>query len=181
VTIVVAVAAVVGASVAFALANSDDEATPTTTTTTSSTAEGRTIAQYDYSFVAPAGWQQTGGQVETRKVLLKPESAQSDLDVIAVEERLLNYNATEDRARAETELRGQYDARQNVSDFDASADFATKDVVYYREAAGSAVIDWYVLLQDGVQVSVGCQYPEDGRDRVRPACEQVVRTLTVTS
>ncbi|MCE7000045.1 type VII secretion-associated protein [Saccharothrix sp. S26] len=181
VTAVVVVVAVIGASVAYALSRDDDiDGGPTTPATSSSAAEGKTIAQYDYSFVAPSGWQQTGGQVETRKVLLKPESPGSELDVIAVEERLLNYNATQDRGRAEGELRGQYDQRENVSDFDPSADFAAKDVVYYREQAGSAVIDWYVLFQDDVQVSVGCQYPQDGRERVRPACEQVVGTLTVT-
>ncbi|WP_367134891.1 type VII secretion-associated protein [Saccharothrix sp. HUAS TT1] len=181
---VVVVVAAVGASVAYALTRNETPAGGSTTsgpTSPTTAAGGRTIAQYDYNFVAPDGWRQTGGQVETRKVLLEPEAPVSDLDVIAVEERLLNYNATEDRARAETELRGQYDQRENVSDFDASADFATKSVVYYREEAGSATIDWYVLLQDDVQVSVGCQYPRDGRDRVRPACEQVVRTLTVTS
>ncbi|MFE9744870.1 type VII secretion-associated protein [Saccharothrix saharensis] len=181
VTAVAVVVAIVGASVAYALTRENDiGGGPTTPAATSSGAAGKTIAQYDYSFVAPGGWQQTGGQVETRKVLLKPEAAGSELDVIAVEERLLNYNATEDRGRAETELRDQYDQRENVSDFDPSADFAAKDVVYYREQAGSAVIDWYVLFQDDVQVSVGCQYPQDGRDRVRPACEQVVGTLTVT-
>ncbi|WP_158844791.1 type VII secretion-associated protein [Saccharothrix deserti] len=187
VTIVVAVVAVVGASVAFALINGNagtgGQTTSGTTpaTTASGTAEGRPIAQYDYSFLAPTGWHQTGGQVETRKVLLKPESPVSNLDVIAVEEQKLNYNATEDRTRAETELRGQYDQRQKVSGFDASARFADKDVVYYREETDSVIIDWYVLFQDEVQVSVGCQYPPDGIDRVRPACEQVVRTLTVTS
>jgi type VII secretion-associated protein (TIGR03931 family) len=183
VTIVVAVLAVVGASVAFALSRSGAGAGGQTTTSpiTTTSADGKTIAQYDYSFVAPTGWQQTGGQVESRKVLLKPESAESELDVIAVEERKLTYDATQDRTRAETELRDQYDQRANVSGFDASANFAAKDVVYYREEAGSATIDWYVLFQDEVQVSVGCQYPADGRDRVRPACEQVVRTLTVTT
>ncbi|MEU4742881.1 type VII secretion-associated protein [Actinosynnema sp. NPDC023658] len=182
----VVVLAVVGASVAYALSrDTTTEGGPTTpassSTPASGAADGKTIAQYDYSFVAPAGWQQTGGQVETRKVLLKPEAPESTLDVIAVEERLLNYDATQDPDRARTELRRQYDQRAGVSDFDASADFATKGVVYYREEVGSATIDWYVLFQGTVQVNVGCQYPQDGRDRVRPACEQVVRTLTVTS
>ncbi|MFD1152444.1 type VII secretion-associated protein [Saccharothrix hoggarensis] len=182
---VVAVCVVVGASVAFLLAQGGGATggtTPTAATTTpSATAEGRTIAQYDYSFTAPVGWQQTGGDVETRKVLIKPEAPESELDVIAVEERKLDYDATRDRGRAETELREQYDQRSNVSDFDPSARFADKDVVYYREVAGPAIIDWYVLFQDDVQVSVGCQYPEDGPDRVRAACGHVVRTLTVTS
>jgi type VII secretion-associated protein (TIGR03931 family) len=181
-----AVVAVVGASMVYVLSRGDattgGPTTPTASSvTTSGGPEGKIIAQYDYSFVVPGGWQQTGGQIESRKVLLEPEAPESNRDVIAVEERRLTYNATEDPARAETELRGQYDQRANVSDFDASADFATKDVVYYREVVESAVIDWYVLFQDDVQVSVGCQYPQDGHDRVRPACEQVVRTLTVTS
>lgn len=171
--------AVIGASVAYALTRKENTGTPTTTS--SSAQQGKLIAQYDYTFTAPVGWTQTGGDPKKREVLLKPEAPESPLDVIAVNEQKLTYNATEDRTRAERELREGYDKRQNVSGFDASADFAGKDVVYYREEAETFTVDWYVVLQGDAQVSVGCQFPASGEERVRSACEQVVRTLTVTS
>ncbi|MFI9814800.1 type VII secretion-associated protein [Saccharothrix variisporea] len=176
---VVLLIALIGASVAYALTRKDNTGTPTTTS--SSAPQGKTIAQYDYNFTAPVDWIQTGGDPKKREVLLKPEAPSSPLDVIAVNENKLTYNATQDRARAERELREGYDKRQNVSGFDASADFGGKSVVYYREEADTFTVDWYVILQDDAQVSVGCQFPASGEERVRPACEQVVRTLTVTS
>ncbi|QFZ23438.1 type VII secretion-associated protein [Saccharothrix syringae] len=171
--------AAIGGSVAYALSRGE-EGTPGPTTTSASNA-GKTVAQYDYSFTAPAGWEQTGGQVETRKVLLEPESGGADLEAIAVQEQKLSYDSSREPERARDELRRLYDKGTGLSGFDPSATFAGKDVVYYRETAGTTTIDWYVLFQDAFQVSVGCQYPRDGGDRVRPACEQVVRTLTVTS
>ncbi|MBB5954891.1 type VII secretion-associated protein (TIGR03931 family) [Saccharothrix tamanrassetensis] len=176
--VAIAVAVVVGGSVAYALTLGDGgQAGPTT----SSTPAGKTIAQYDYSFTQPAGWAQSGGNAETRQVFLKPEAPESGDDVITVTEQKLTYDSTADRRRAETQLRAEYDKGEGLSGFDASADFGGKDVVYYREQAGSATIDWYVLFQGDAQVSVGCQYPPSGEGRVRPACEQVVRTLTVTN
>ncbi|CCH35108.1 type VII secretion-associated protein [Actinosynnema sp. NPDC047251] len=170
-------AVVVGGSVAYALAVRGGEAE----TTTSSGEPGKTIAQYDYRFTAPAGWDQTGGVAETRQVFLKPSSPVSPDDVITVTEQKLTYDSSVNRSRAETELRDKYDRGRDLSDFDASRSFGGKDVVYYRERAGTATVDWYVLFQRDAQVSVGCQFPESGEDRVRAACEQVVRTLTVTN
>ncbi|MFT7836452.1 type VII secretion-associated protein [Saccharothrix sp. BKS2] len=181
VTGAVVVLAAVGGSVAYALSRGEDGTPgPATTGSSTSAAGGRAIAQYDYSFTAPAGWEQTGGQVETRKVLLEPASGGAGPEAIAVQEQKLDYDSSTDPDRARSELRALYDRGTGLSGFDASATFAGKDVVHYRETAGATTIDWYVLFQDSFQVSVGCQYPADGRERVRPACEQVVRTLTVT-
>ncbi|MFD7653035.1 type VII secretion-associated protein [Actinosynnema sp. NPDC059797] len=174
------VLAAIGGSVAYALTRGEG-GTPGPTTPTSTSTGGKAIAQYDYSFTAPEGWEQTGGQVETRKVLLEPAPGGSGPEAIAVQEQKLAYDSSAEPQRARDELRALYDQGANLSDFDASATFAGKDVVYYREMAGATTIDWYVLFQDAFQVSVGCQYPADGRERVLPACEQVVRTLTVTS
>ncbi|MEU5691296.1 type VII secretion-associated protein [Actinosynnema sp. NPDC020468] len=171
----VALVVVVGGSVALALSR-DESGDPVP-----SAPQGKAVAQYDYSFTAPPGWQQSGGDAATRKVQLKPDDPPSPTDLIAVQEQKLTYDATADRAKAESELRTAYDQGRGLSDFDPAADFAGKRVVHYVERTASATIDWYVLFQGRVQVSVGCQYPGDGRDRVRAACEQVVGTLTVTS
>ncbi|GAA3841726.1 hypothetical protein GCM10022243_05180 [Saccharothrix violaceirubra] len=169
----VALVVVVGGSIALAL-NRDRLGGPTPTS-----AEGRVVAQYDYRFTMPESWEQTGSDASTRKVLFKPRAAATDLEVIAVQEQKLTYDSSQEHDRAVGELRAEYDRGSNLSGFQPAADFAGKRVVHYREAAGAATIDWYVLFQGTAQVSVGCKYPADGGDRVRPVCEQVVRTLTV--
>ncbi|GLZ30481.1 type VII secretion-associated protein [Lentzea sp. NBRC 105346] len=142
--------------------------------------KGKPISQYDYSFRMPEDWEQTGGEVPTRRVLLQPVKRDSDTDRIAVQEQKLTYNSSNDRARAVRELKEGYDKSDQVSDFDDKSTFVGKDVVYFRERVGSATVDWYVLLQGTAQVSVGCQAGESGKERVRFACEQIVRTMKVT-
>jgi len=175
---VAVVLALIGASVAFALnwGKGPDSPGPSTT---QSTGSGTKIAVYDYSFTAPAEWAQSGGDDKTRKVQLKPKDPDSEQDVIAVQEQRLNFDATADRQRAETQLRTAYDKGANLSDFDPSARFGDQNVVHYRERSGAAVIDWYVLFKGQAQVSVGCQFGTAGERSVREACEQVVRTMTV--
>ncbi|GGP58297.1 type VII secretion-associated protein [Saccharothrix coeruleofusca] len=181
--VVVLLLAAVGGSVAYALIRGDDrDGGRATSTRTSAAVPGRTVAQYDYSFTAPEDWEQTGSDAPTRKVQLRPSPVDpAGDDLIVVQEQKLAYDATEDRSRAEAELRALYQKGANLSDFDTSVDFAGKNVVHYREAVNSATVDWYVLFQGDVQVSVGCQYTGAGSGRVRPACDQVVRTMTVNS
>ncbi|RKT57720.1 type VII secretion-associated protein [Saccharothrix australiensis] len=176
---VVALALVVAGSVVYTVHREGGGGAPAPTT--SSTPTGKTIAQYDYTFTVPPGWVQTGSAAETRQVYLKPEEPVGGLEVISVTEQKLTYDSTAERGRAEGELRAEYDRGRNLSGFDASRDFGGKDVVYYREQAEPYAVDWFVLFQGDAQVSVGCQFAPSGEERVRPACEQVVRTLTVTN
>jgi type VII secretion-associated protein (TIGR03931 family) len=170
----------IGVSIAFAVNWGNEANSPGPSTTQQAAASGKQIAAYDYSFAAPADWEQSGGNAETRKVQLRPQSPNSEQGIIAVQEQRLKYDATADRTRAETELRALYDKGAYLSDFDTSARFADKNVVHYRERSGAATIEWYVLFEGQAQVSVGCQYEVASEERVRSACEQVVRSMTVT-
>jgi type VII secretion-associated protein (TIGR03931 family) len=171
--------AAIGASVAFAL-NVGGNSNPGAASSAPNSVSGKPVAVYDYSFSAPADWEQSGGDPKTRKVQLRPAGSGAGQDVVAVQEQKLSYDATADRNRAVAELRAGYDKGANLADFDPSAKFADKDVVYYRERPAGATIDWYVLFKGGAQVSVGCQYTQAGEQRVRSACEQIVRTMAVT-
>ncbi|MEU7479349.1 type VII secretion-associated protein [Lentzea sp. NPDC042327] len=146
------------------------------------------IAQYDYSFTRPDGWEQTGGAPAARQVLLQPvdrekNTGDSPADRIAVQEQKLEYNSDQDRGRAFAELQKQYGEREERGDkvaaFSDRYTFAGKSVVHYREEIGGAGVDWYIQFVGTAQVSVGCQATEAGRDRVRTACEQIVRSLTI--
>jgi len=62
-----------------------------------------------------------------------------------------------------------------VTEFSASTGYAGRDVISYREAPGSgSPIRWYVLVSDGLQVSVGCQ---DG-DQAQSLAGECVRAVS---
>jgi molecular chaperone DnaK len=146
------------------------------------------IAVYDYGFIPPDGWEQTGGLASDRQVLLQPadransNGKQPDAR-IAVQEQPLTYNSDQDRVRALTELRQTYQGRKDkgdeVADFTESTTFAGKSVVHYREVVETTEVDWYIQFVGKVQVSVGCQATPATKDRVRAACEQVVSSLVI--
>lgn len=141
--------------------------------------DGKPVAQYDYRFTAPPGWSQTGGDASSREVLLKPDGG-SGQDLIAVQERALNYDATVQRDLAISQVRSAVEkAGSAFSGFSDSTSFGGKDVLYYRQQLDGAAVDWYVVLKGKAQVSVGCQYPAGDRDAVLAACQQVVSTLAV--
>lgn len=143
---------------------------------------GKQIAQYDYQFTAPAGWSQTGGDPANREAQITPDDAPTGDDVLFVQERALTYDSTDRRDQAITQIRSAVLAGGSAfSGFTDKSSFAGKDVVYYRQQRTGAIVDWYVVLKGKAQVSVGCQYSDSGRDKVRTACEQVVSTLTVTA
>ncbi|MFE1593179.1 type VII secretion-associated protein [Nocardia sp. NPDC058705] len=58
--------------------------------------------------------------------------------------------------------------------------FAGRPGLSYEEhPADGSTVRWQVLVERGVQVSVGCQYAENGWDGVMSACEQVVGAVRV--
>ena len=144
---------------------------------------GRTYAQYSYKFVAPNDWTQTDDNVEARQVVVKPQEAQesTDDDLVVVQEIVLPYDGGAQRQRLARELRELTSSNPDVySNFVEHYDYAGRDVIYYREDKPAATVHWYVLAHGTAQVSVGCQEAR-APERVRTACEQIVRTLEFTN
>lgn len=143
---------------------------------------GPVIAQYEYRFTRPDGWIQTGGNPGLLRTEIKPVGGEKGDDLVLVEEKRLVFDSDTDRARAVGKLRSDFESGgDQFSDFSEKVTFGGKDVVSYRERLDmkDATVDWYVLFQGKSQVSVGCQYTESGRDKVRQACESVVRTMAI--
>ncbi|MFE6614133.1 type VII secretion-associated protein [Amycolatopsis sp. NPDC057786] len=166
---VVAVAAAVG-GILFAV--NSGEAEP----------EGRTLAQYDYRFIAPPDWTQTDDRVAKRQVVIHPSESLTGDDLVVAQENVMDYDATADRQKLVDELAAL--ARQEpdkYSGFNGSAQYAGKTVIYYRETKPSARVDWYVVVQGKTRVHIGCQYGTGSplEQRVSAACEQVVKTMVV--
>jgi molecular chaperone DnaK len=142
--------------------------------------ERKQIAQYDYQFTLPRGWQQTGGDSGERRVLIKPSDAVAGADAIAVQEFQLRQNTDTERATVVNQLRDRVLARGSFG-FKPSVRYGGKDVVSYRARENGATVDWYVIFDGNIQLSTGCQFTERGKARVGPACEEVVRGMRLTN
>jgi len=171
--IAVVVAAAVAATIALSSGDGGDGG------------DGAVVTEYHYRFSVPDGWERSGGDQSVRRTDLGPADASARPDQIFVTETELSYDVDADRGRAVDELRAKYDGRRDAVDpptldgFDEQASFAGRDVLYYSEVVSVGTVDWYVVFGGRYQVSVGCRHDEAGKQRVRTACERVVRTLSV--
>ncbi|TSE02107.1 type VII secretion-associated protein [Skermania sp. ID1734] len=52
-------------------------------------------------------------------------------------------------------------------------------VAYHERAEDDSQVNWYVLVDHDLQVSVGCQFVEDGWAAVSDACAQVTRSVRI--
>ncbi|MBW0117961.1 type VII secretion-associated protein [Pseudonocardia abyssalis] len=136
------------------------------------------LAQYGYRLAVPPGWAHTGGLPERRRSLLTPLGAPEGSDLIAVEATPLGYDASAEPQRAAAELRAEFDAAgPGLSGYDPVARFGGRAVTAYRERDGVTEVAWYVVIDGGTQLSVGCRHTPSGTASVRDACALVVATI----
>jgi type VII secretion-associated protein (TIGR03931 family) len=135
------------------------------------------ISQYDYRFTTPKGWAESASNAPDLEVQISPVNVISN-DAIYVREYRLSYDSTKDRARAVSELQPEV-FQAGYLNFTSSLTFANRMVAYYQQPGNDATVDWYVLFQGKVQVSIGCQYPDADLAKVQRACEQVVAGITI--
>jgi molecular chaperone DnaK len=135
------------------------------------------ISQYDYRFTTPKGWAESASNAPDLEVQISPANVISN-DAIYVREYRLSYDSTKDRARAVSELQPEV-LQAGYLNFTSSLTFANRMVAYYQQPGNDATVDWYVLFQGKVQVSIGCQYPDADLAKVQRACEQVVAGITI--
>jgi molecular chaperone DnaK len=141
---------------------------------------GKVVAEYDYRFTAPPGWSQSGGSDAQLEVQIAPGGAANAPQSIYVAEFRLNFDSTANRAQAVTQLR-QLVANNGYQDFNSRMNYAGRTVVYYRESHGASTVDWYVLFEGRVQVSVGCAYPNGQGAQFDAACGQVIGGMAISA
>jgi type VII secretion-associated protein (TIGR03931 family) len=139
---------------------------------------GKVIAEYDYRFTAPTGWAQSGGDDTQLKVQVAPGGSPNSPQSIYVAEFRLNFDSTANRSVAVDQLR-QLVTGKGYQDFNSQMNYADRTVVYYRELDSGSTVDWYVLFQGRVQVSVGCQYPNGAEGAIDASCRQVVGGMII--
>lgn len=140
------------------------------------------VARFDYRFDHPPGWAQTDLMRGERRVIVRPSGAPDGENLISVQQFRLGYDYENGRARFLRELRaGLAETGRDFTGFDADFRFADRPVIHYTELASDTTVEWFVVGDGHVQVSVGCRWTSSGKAGVERACEQVVRTLRITA
>ncbi len=171
ITAAVAVVALIAGGVVYFVSSGD------------SSDQGRSFSQYDFSLVAPSDWIQTTDEVADRQVILHPQDADKGNDLVLAQEFVMDYDATADRQKLVDALRSGVSGNANYTAFQPDLTYGGRNVIGYVESKPERItVRWYVLVQGRIRVHVGCQYQSPAvQQRVDAACEQVVRTLKITS
>lgn len=56
--------------------------------------------------------------------------------------------------------------------------YGGREVLRYTQSRpGASTVDWYVVVAQDLQLSVGCEHPAEGPDVLTDVCERAVRTV----
>lgn len=168
----------VGGVAALALTTAGD---PAGSDNSETSPRARHVARYGYQFDYPVGWRQGGGDPKLWETRIRPPDSAAST-VVSVRAGEPGYDVQAQRERSVRDLRRRYDRKiaegAPFSGFEASATFAGRRVVHYRQQLPKASVDWYVVHDGPIRISVGCQYTPSTREPVAAACHQVVRTVS---
>ena len=112
----------------------------------------------------------------TRAVFVDPDDGRR---IIAV---LTEVRAGSTRESVAGSLRNRIEQRGDdvVTEFSAATRFGGRDVIGYRESpASGGAIRWYVVVDDGLQVSIGCQ-AGTAAESPDDECAAAVRSVRVS-
>ncbi|MFD4366137.1 type VII secretion-associated protein [Rhodococcus sp. NPDC058521] len=130
-------------------------------------------------FDLPAGWvEREPSRVDsgenTRLELVPIEHL--PLRIVVVENRLRHGTGFDEVAQV---LAQKAAAKpKSFVDFDPSSEFAGRSGASYSELPdGGSEVRWFVVVDAGIQISVGCQAAPDDRDDLHEACQSVVRSV----
>ncbi|NKX90510.1 type VII secretion-associated protein [Nocardia coubleae] len=125
----------------------------------------------------PAGWHRAPA-TDPSRVDLTPDSGPRQR--ITVIQEPLTPGAGYEEVAADLEAQIKKKPAGTVSPVDRDVVFAGRPGLSYEERpADGSTVRWQVIVERGVQVSVGCQYSAGGWEAIAGACEQVVGAVRV--
>jgi len=139
------------------------------------------VARHDYRFSMPDGWSEAGGDADLLEVRIAPDGSAGP-EAVLVQQTRLGYDSATMPRRGPGEIAELLAAEDPMeySGFHPAASFAGRDVVRYRQRPGDgSTVEWYVLFERTVQVSVGCRGKPSAAAEVERACRTVVASLQV--
>ncbi|MDQ3887370.1 MAG: type VII secretion-associated protein, partial [Actinomycetota bacterium] len=139
------------------------------------------VARHHYQFTLPDGWSEAAGNPDLLQVRIVPDNSTGP-EAILVQQTRLGYDATLAPQRGPGEIAELLAAEDpaQYSGFEPAARFAGRDVVRYRQRPGDgSTVEWYVLFEHTVQISIGCRAKPPATAAVDRACRIVVASLQV--
>ncbi|WP_431953604.1 type VII secretion-associated protein [Nocardia lijiangensis] len=76
-------------------------------------------------------------------------------------------------------LEAQMKQRPSISDLRRDVVFGGRSGLAYVERPEGSTVQWHVLVEHGIQVSIGCQYVGNAWDGFEPTCENFASTVHV--
>ncbi|MCA2210266.1 type VII secretion-associated protein [Nocardia rosealba] len=161
---------------------------PTTTTVVSSSAPVRPATTTKAPVPAteqlgrvelqvPVGWHRAPGTDPTRADLSPDSGLRQRITVI---QKPLTAGAGYNEVAADLEALIKKKPAGTVSEVRRDVVFAGRPGLSYEERpVDGSTVRWQVLVEHGVQVSIGCQYTAGGWEGVTAPCEQVVSALHI--
>lgn len=185
--VVVAIAIAVGVAILAGTRSSDDPTpaaaqtgtAPLSPVTAAEPPTGRPAPQAFGRVQAqiPEGWR-IAAQTDTRVDLMPEDGARQRMTI--TQKPLAPGSTVEDVART---LETQVERRPpgTVSDLRRDPAFGGRPSLSYEEyPPDGTTVRWHVLVDAGLQVSVGCQYPSDSWQPISGTCEQFLRDVRLT-
>lgn len=144
----------------------------------------REVSSQRATMSVPVDWQESrrAETVSSAELSLTPDGSTTQPQALFLMQTTLSGTRT--AGELATTLQAQIEvetaAGKKYEDFTAAASYQGREVITYREIRkDDTVVDWYVWVESGTQVSVGCQYPTDGQGAIAQPCAQAVRSLTL--
>lgn len=144
----------------------------------------REVTEFGLRFERPPDWAHVVG-AET--VTLRPDD-RGDRQVITVRRTALGFDGGADRDRMLGAIRQEMTTPGRMfGTLEPDVTFAGRRLIHfdeYREDTAAvpelSTVDWFVLVDRTVRVTIGCEWTEPVVRRVKEACTRVVGTLRVT-
>jgi len=142
--------------------------------------ESPTLFEGPVAVTVPSGWQAhrvTGGPGTARVEVRAPGDRDAALHIthaVGGPDTTLADTA----AALHAALRAEDDAAA-FADFRPLERRAGRDAVTYRERRPGREIAWTVVVDAGVRIAIGCQYPAQRPELIREPCEAAIRSARV--
>lgn len=166
-------------SAAAAESSVDPSPEPDTNPTPNSPAE---LSRAGLSFELPSGWRENpaGGILQEPRVrfeLVWEGDASRRIVVVRAD---LDRSFDIGTVTSELGERVAHDATGKFTDFDPTAAAGNRTGIAYREHPGDgSEVRWLVVVEDSVQVSIGCQYLDGQWGELHEDCDRIITTLVI--
>jgi len=141
------------------------------------------LTAFGYTFSYPADWTQTDTVQQDKQVAIRPRGEEDGPNFVSVQQFDIGYDFEDNREQFISQLRSRLnESGRIITGFNPDDKFAGRSVITYAEGypERDKATAWLVIAKDDKQLSIGCQWAGDARQKVEDACKKVVRTVKFT-